>query len=95
MVAGKDAEIARVTQDRDHAQQQIATLNEAFRAKSEEADRWSLDATAATTRAQTAEARIEELEQRASVESATLAATNADARRRAPGSRSVDHGGGR
>ncbi|WCM22834.1 DNA-binding protein [Paraburkholderia bryophila] len=77
VVAGKDAEIARVTQDRDHAQQQIATLNEAIRAKSEEADRWSLDAAAATTRAQTAEARIEELERQASVESATLAATNA------------------
>ncbi|MFM0643698.1 DNA-binding protein [Paraburkholderia bryophila] len=77
VVAGKDAEIARVTQDRDRAQQQVATLDEALRAKSEEADKWSLDAAAATTRTHTAEARIEELEQRASVESATLAATNA------------------
>lgn len=77
LVAGKEAEIARVTQDRDHAQQQFATSDEAYRAKSEESEKWSLDAAAATTRAQTAEARIEELEQRAAVESATLAATNA------------------
>ena len=58
VVAGKDAEIARVTQDRDHAQQQVATLNDACQAKSDEAQRWSQDAASATSRAQTAEARI-------------------------------------
>ena len=81
VVAGKDAEIAGVTQERDRALQQVATLDEACQAKSQEASRWSQNAAAATSRAQAAETRIEELELRVSAESAALETTRATSKK--------------
>jgi chromosome segregation ATPase len=77
VVASKTDEIAQITQERDYARQEVATLGEACQAKSHEAERWSQESNVATARAESAEARIEELVQQASVDTANLEATKA------------------
>ncbi|MGA7812527.1 DNA-binding protein, partial [Caballeronia sp.] len=77
VVSSKSDEIARITHERDDARQEVAMLGETCQAKSEEVQKWSQESSAATLRAQSAEARIEELVQRASVEQANLDATKA------------------
>jgi chromosome segregation ATPase len=74
-LAARNDEITRLTQERDDGLQQIATLSDAGRAKSDEAERWSQESSAAISRAQAAEARVEALLQHASVESANLETT--------------------
>jgi chromosome segregation ATPase len=77
VVSGKNDEIARLTQERDDARQEAATLSDACQAKSEEAEKWSQEASAVTARAQAAEARVEELVQGAALADASLEATKA------------------
>ncbi|WP_309794311.1 ATPase [Caballeronia sp. LZ024] len=72
LVASKNDELARTTQERDEARQEIATLGAACQAKSEEVERWTHEASAASSRAQAAEAAAaqagERLAERAVVE---------------------------
>jgi chromosome segregation ATPase len=77
VVSGKSDEVARLTQERDDSRQEAATLSDACRAKSEEVEKWSLEAGEVTLRAEAAEVRVEELVQRASVTDASLEATTA------------------
>ena len=76
-VVSKNDEIAQIIQEREYARQEAASLGEAHQAKSQEAERWSQESSAATLRAESAEARIEELVQQASVEAANLESTKA------------------
>ncbi|MGF6724679.1 chromosome segregation ATPase [Paraburkholderia sp. GAS41] len=75
LLASKNDELARLTQDFDGAQQQVASLSAACDAKSEEVEKWSQEASAVTTRAQAAEMRVDELLQRASSAQAELDGT--------------------
>ena len=77
VVSGKSDEIARLTQERDDSLQEAATLSAACQAKSEEVEKWSLEAGEVTLRAEVAEARVEELVQRAAETDASLEATTA------------------
>jgi chromosome segregation ATPase len=77
VVSSKSDEIARITQERDDARQEVAVLGETCQAKSQEVEKWSQESGAATLRAQSAEARIEHLVQRASVDEANVEATKA------------------
>ncbi|NPT36727.1 DNA-binding protein [Paraburkholderia xenovorans] len=76
-LASKNDEVAQLTQERDQARHEIVTLSDVCHARTEEVTQWSQEARAASSRAELAEARIEELVQRAAVDHANLEAMNA------------------
>ena len=76
-LTGKTDEVAQITQERDQARHEAATLSDACQAKTEETTRFAQEASAATLRAEAAEARIEEFVQRASVDQTKMEAANA------------------
>ncbi|WP_144137693.1 DNA-binding protein [Paraburkholderia sp. BCC1884] len=75
VVSNKSDAIARLTEERDLARQEVIALDDACEAKSDEVARWTEQASMASSRADTAEARIEALLQRGSALEADLDAT--------------------
>lgn len=59
-VSSKNNEIARITQERDDARLEVATLRHACQAKSAEVERWSQEAGAANSRAEAATTQAHE-----------------------------------
>jgi chromosome segregation ATPase len=60
VVSNKNDEITRITHKRDEAWKEAAALGEAYRAMSDDVKRWSEESGAASSRAQAAEAQLDE-----------------------------------